>query len=426
MDTSIIILEAIRFHMLYCSLYKFRYNNKLWSMTLCFVFPVFNLLFSMMDVESTMKLCMLMVINFITVMILYDISISAALLYDLLFFAILVGCEAMTMGIFMMINPHLDFGTFQTDPILFFEVGVLTQLFNYIMIIVIIKYHQKQFHQYTLSETMIFLLETLVTIVSLCIVVEFTYYQVVSYKIISFVLVLWTLGLLCVQIGFYFLFNQYIQGKRKEQELLKAQSYMEYQYNYYNLMKEQKEELHKIRHDIKNIMVSFQNISEEYKEEIQKYLTENSYSEDDIQINTGTPIVDAILYDKGKIAIQKDIDFQVGIEPEIFSLMENIDICILLCNLLDNAIEASEKCLQNRYIYVEARKVSGSILLKIRNSKSNEILLHEERFKTSKYHKDRHGYGMKNIQTIIDKYDGEKQVKYTEEEFQITILLSKY
>jgi sensor histidine kinase YesM len=182
---------------------------------------------------------------------------------------------------------------------------------------------------------------------------------------------------------------------------LRVQAYMEYQSDYYNQIKQKKMELRKIRHDIKNIMASFQNISEEYKKEIQKYLIENTYIENEIQIDSGTPIVDAILYDKGNTAIKKGIDFQVGIEPNIFVDIENIDLCILLGNLLDNAIEASEKSHGRKIIFMEGRKVSDNILIKISNSKEQGILLKNGKLQTSKKDKEKHGYGMENVENII-------------------------
>jgi sensor histidine kinase YesM len=400
-DVEIIGIEAFRFHMLFHSLYSFRHQSKVLNLILCMIYPVFNLIFSVSGVESTAKLGMLILINFVTAFILYDMSMLAALLYDFLYSVVLVVCESIAMGIFMLLNPDLNFGLFQTNSMLLFETAVLTQLMNYSIIILVIKNSRKQLYRYTFSEISIFLLESIVTIASLCIVVEFTYYTADVYKIASIIFAAWTLGLLLAQIGFYYLFNRYIQGKRREQELLRVQAYMEYQSDYYNQIKQKKMELRKIRHDIKNIMASFQNISEEYKKEIQKYLIENTYIENEIQIDSGTPIVDAILYDKGNTAIKKGIDFQVGIEPNIFVDIENIDLCILLGNLLDNAIEASEKSHGRKIIFMEGRKVSDNILIKISNSKEQGILLKNGKLQTSKKDKEKHGYGMENVENII-------------------------
>ena len=85
----------------------------------------------------------------------------------------------------------------------------------------------------------------------------------------------------------------------------------------------------------------------------------------------------------------------------------DIDLCIVIGNLMDNAMENTLK-LDNRderFIRVYIREMKGQLYISISNSFGGEIKKSGLQFLTTKLGKE-HGFGLKRVDSIVDKYDG--------------------
>lgn len=86
--------------------------------------------------------------------------------------------------------------------------------------------------------------------------------------------------------------------------------------------------------------------------------------------------------------------------------MDDVDLCILLGNLLDNCIEAVEK-VNNRFIELIIDKNNDVVFINLRNTFDLNSLKYENgEYISSKTDGKNHGIGMKNIENIINKYNG--------------------
>ena len=99
---------------------------------------------------------------------------------------------------------------------------------------------------------------------------------------------------------------------------------------------------------------------------------------------------------------------KLSIESD-FSVFDELDICILLSNLLDNAIEAS--------MLVESPKIELSITnngnylcILVRNRIENSVLNENSNLRTTKKDTAAHGFGIYSISQIVEKYDGIKNI----------------
>lgn len=167
---------------------------------------------------------------------------------------------------------------------------------------------------------------------------------------------------------------------------------------------------HKLVHDIKNHLLILKKCEEnkeyvllkEYLDEIQE-----SYQQSEDNIKSGNWMLDTILNIKKNIAEQKKIQFDVKITQITALPFDNTEVCVLLGNLLDNAIEANEQVLEaeKRFISVEIKKQNEMLYFEISNRLSNEYKdnqFHE----TSKDNKLLHGIGLKSVKRIVQKYNG--------------------
>lgn len=98
------------------------------------------------------------------------------------------------------------------------------------------------------------------------------------------------------------------------------------------------------------------------------------------------------------------IDVKAQIESD-FTGFSDIDLCVLLANLLDNAIEASSK-VQNPQIIITIWNEKNYLCLKIANRIDGSVIQTNKGLRTTKADQSKHGYGLYSIGQIVDKYDG--------------------
>ena len=193
-----------------------------------------------------------------------------------------------------------------------------------------------------------------------------------------------------------------------EHELLLAES--NYRKRYAENAKNQYEEIRHIRHDMKHSYgVIQQLVLEKRYEELQQYLPQMNEQLRSIEstINTNHMIVNAILNTKLSAAKKQEIKTLCNTVKDFhIKQIEEIDLCHLLGNLLDNAIEAAVKCPQGKTKYIEIfiTERNQILLITVKNSYNQEEL--PPTLQTSKFNKIDHGFGIKTIKRIAKKYDG--------------------
>lgn len=95
-----------------------------------------------------------------------------------------------------------------------------------------------------------------------------------------------------------------------------------------------------------------------------------------------------------------------SIENDI-SGIEDIDLCNLIGNLLDNAISAAEKCdPESRSIEVKITSMGSRLVVIVRNSIYAPVLNDNTELKSTKQDASEHGFGVKTIKYIAEKYNG--------------------
>ena len=94
-------------------------------------------------------------------------------------------------------------------------------------------------------------------------------------------------------------------------------------------------------------------------------------------------------------------------------------------NILDNAIEANRK-LNNeaRVIHLSIKKVHNFIVIQEYNGYDGNIVTENGIIKSTKNDKTWHGYGLKSIQYIVEKYHGELKIETKNQTFNLNIIFS--
>lgn len=125
-------------------------------------------------------------------------------------------------------------------------------------------------------------------------------------------------------------------------------------------------------------------------------------------------------------AASKSIKFIGNIEDIKHPILNDFDLCILLGNILDNAIEASQnEKINNRYIIMDIYNFSGYEIFEVKNKISSSILDKNRMLTSSKSNKILHGYGLKQIRTIIEKYYGHLDIYERNNYFILKVMIPR-
>lgn len=231
--------------------------------------------------------------------------------------------------------------------------------------------------------------------------------------------------ILCAVIIVLYLVLFSIYQQIKSENTLKQTAYDNLKIQYYGL-KEMYETNSRFMHDMKHELIYIGGCLEDNNisgacESLKGYLQEITKAER--KVWTGFSFLDFLLNYKKTEIDKKNIDFILDIELHQIVISED-DLVIILGNLLDNAIEAAQKCEKSqRYIKLKIHNINSMLLLNIENSSSELPQLKNGIFVTSKNDKAAHGFGIESVKQIVKLYDGEIHFQYTENSFAVRILM---
>ena len=173
-----------------------------------------------------------------------------------------------------------------------------------------------------------------------------------------------------------------------------------------NISREIKKAEHDLRHHLLSVLGNIENGKTEAAEMYLKQLLHDYETSIFKYIYIDNNAVNSILNMKISRCHTNKIDIKTEIESD-FSDFSDIDICVLLANLLDNAIEASAK-VDYPQIIVSIRNEKNYLCIMVRNRIEDSVLEENEKLQTTKGDKSKHGLGVYSISQIVDKYDGMK------------------
>lgn len=216
------------------------------------------------------------------------------------------------------------------------------------------------------------------------------------------------MGLIVINIViFYFVVQISKSNEIRVQNSILQQKLM-YQEQYTQGIKQQYQSTLHMQHDIKhNFSVLNILIGEERYEDAAKLLDEYTNMNMLVRpwINTENIVLNAIVNMKFSYANSIGIKTFCTL-PHKFDLLCESDLCILIGNMLDNAIEHCEKYKErDNEIYVEINYDGMRSIIMVKNTLHEAIEMEKGVIKTRKKDKNKHGFGMKSINDIAEKYN---------------------
>ena len=213
------------------------------------------------------------------------------------------------------------------------------------------------------------------------------------------------------------------ESLQRENQMIEFQNTM-MENNYANL-KEALEENRRINHDMKNHLL----LLKEYEKrqdwkELRSYLDKITPEYESVKFYPWTTCqpLDLLLNLKMHMAEKKKIVWKItACSLEKFVLEEN-EICILFGNLLDNALEASEKVEKGeKWIKTEIQNPGNMLFINIANSMEKQPVREGKRRISQKENQKFHGYGLISVERIVEKYEGTIRYLVTKDRFEVQV-----
>jgi len=161
------------------------------------------------------------------------------------------------------------------------------------------------------------------------------------------------------------------------------------------------------RHDYHNHIQAMLAITDN-EQKLRSYLLElnDDLTNVDTVIKTGNVMVDAILNSKLSLIKSRNITVsaKAAVPPELH--VAEVDLCVIIGNLLDNAMESCMKMTEGEpWIRVYIGTMKGQLYISVSNSVGSELKKEDRRYISTK-NSATHGFGLMRIDRIAEKYDG--------------------
>lgn len=227
---------------------------------------------------------------------------------------------------------------------------------------------------------------------------------------------------------FFLLISQRVQRNavRANAALEKSNLLWKQNERQYALSKENVELINRKCHDLRHQIAALS--AEEGMSERRKQFIEEIRSMVDVydsRMDTGNEALNTILMEKGLYCKVHNIQWTCVADGKILAFMDVVDLYTLMGNSLDNAIESVEKIADP-----EKRIISTSIwrrddfgIIQIRNYFEGNIEIKDGLPVTSKGDTDNHGFGLRSMRKIVEKYQGTLSVKAEDNRFLLYIVV---
>lgn len=218
----------------------------------------------------------------------------------------------------------------------------------------------------------------------------------------------------------------------KQAELLQKQytemeKQMQIQVRHMEKVNETVEYNRRIRHDFRHHLHAIDTLAKEgksekvsqYVESLSEYHKKGSAQGTLFCENT---VVNALLQYYEDDARQSEIETVIRVSADENLPIPEVEFCIILGNLLENAIDASRTLpLEKRKISFYGKQEGAMYLISSVNYYEGEIRKKGKRFQSSKHAGD--GVGIWSVESVVDKYDGMMSVETGGEKFEVKIAI---
>lgn len=234
--------------------------------------------------------------------------------------------------------------------------------------------------------------------------------------------------LMCASFALFYLIDKTEMIDEASRRSVMATKMLDLQKEYYKHLEYSQKEVASMRHDLKNHLHCIASLLDlgQYQE-AQTYIQEIYKGSRHLSsaINSGNSMISILLDHAREQARQQSIPFSANVMVPASLSVDNVDLCVILGNLLDNAREACERIdrSKSRFIDAEIMYRKSFLFIKISNSFNGEYILDGNRYESTKKDQPLCGIGLSNVRTTVQKYDGDIRISHDDQTFTVTVML---
>jgi sensor histidine kinase regulating citrate/malate metabolism len=237
-------------------------------------------------------------------------------------------------------------------------------------------------------------------------------------------------GILLMNLSILFLIRALAQNIQENNKLNIEKERLSYQHEYYSLLLSKQQEIRTLWHDLKHHFVIINLYAKENEsEKIIEYLgeIEKDISQTDNVVQTGNFIIDSIINQKIQYAFRNNI--QICVNARLYQKLDIDlnDLCIVIANALDNAIEAvislKGENPEDKIIRVDLDAKNGHFIFTVANQFDTIRLGQDNMPVTTKKEFENHGFGIKSIEKTAQKYNGHICIETENKTFTLSVVM---
>ncbi len=294
--------------------------------------------------------------------------------------------------------------------IIYYIQGVIFSKVSLLALVKIVQYRKRSSYSKISKSVFIPIFALPVSTILIIYVIAQYAYSLVDTKSVALVAVS-IVFLVSSNILVFYLFEKQLRQDEAAKKSTLIQQQLQYQTQYYRELAEKYKLSNKTIHDTKNQLFAISaaisgNDINAAKRKIDD-LCKNAAGGESF-VKTGNEALDALINTKYNDKKDLNIKFKHNIVINAKNKIDNIDLCIIIGNALDNAIEACAKIGGNdeKEISLTIKQANNYLAVEMTNPASEPVKKVNGKIASGKKEKELHGFGMQSMEEIVNKYNG--------------------
>ena len=339
-----------------------------------------------------------------------------------LFYVTALSCEILVVAIHKYFDSELRIEKLMDSEISVY-MGVVSQFIELIVVFII----RKMFHKVKTAkiESKLWMIYTIFPMysVSLVVLLGYSFDGPISFSQANAFTYIAS-SLLFINLFIYWFIRQEskraLDAQKNEIEIAHAEGVVQL----YDQITKERDILGKREHEFKNTISALQGLyaNKQYDKMGEILGVQNTELINNTNVfETGNRLINTILNTKYVEAREKDITFRFVINDLSKLIIADRDCIVILSNMLNNAIEAAEKCPEgHRILFVKAVIEGGKFIFACRNSYINDL---DPEMRSKKKDVVSHGYGIENVKEAVNRNKGSCIFSKEGQEFVAVVIL---
>lgn len=208
-------------------------------------------------------------------------------------------------------------------------------------------------------------------------------------------------------------------------ELESVYTVLKTQYAQYKQSRENIEMINRKYHDLKHQIAILRSEKSQEKKDLYLDELEREIRDYEMQYKTGNGVLDTILTGKGMYCAQHGITLTCVADGKLLEAMSVMDLCTVFGNALDNAIECELfiEPEEKRLIHLSVSEMNQFVLIRVENYLEESLRFVNGLPVTTKGRREEHGFGLKSIRYLAQKYGGSMMATVEDHWFILKVML---